>query len=47
MKKIVVLLVILLSGVGLSSAQDKAAVQTQASGPFHPGEPHRLYPEIE
>jgi hypothetical protein len=39
MRQTVVLFVILLSAVGLSSAQDKAAVQTQASGPFHPGGP--------
>jgi hypothetical protein len=39
MKQIVTLLVIFLSTVGLSSAQDKATVQTQASGPFHPGGP--------
>jgi hypothetical protein len=39
MKRTVVLLVVLLSAVGLISAQDKATVQTQASGPFHPGGP--------
>jgi hypothetical protein len=39
MKRTVVLLSILLSAVGLLSAQDKATVQTQASGPFHPGGP--------
>lgn len=39
MRKIVVLLAVLLSGLGLSSGQDKAAVQAQTSGPFHPGSP--------
>lgn len=39
MKRTLVLLVILLSAIGLVSAQDKATVQTQASGPFHPGGP--------
>jgi hypothetical protein len=39
MKQTIVLLAILLSAVSLSFSQDKAAVQTQASGPFHPGSP--------
>jgi len=39
MKVAVVLLAILLSAVGVPSAQDKAAVQTEKSGPFHPGGP--------
>jgi hypothetical protein len=39
MKRTIVLLAILLSAVSLSFSQDKAAVQTQASGPFHPGSP--------
>jgi hypothetical protein len=39
MKAAVVLLAILLSAVGVPSAQDKAAVQTEKSGPFHPGGP--------
>lgn len=39
MKQMIVLFAVVLSAVGLSFAQDKAAVQTQASGPFHPGSP--------
>lgn len=39
MKSLSVLVVALLTMVGAPSAQEKAAVQTQASGPFHPGGP--------
>ncbi|MGA9803039.1 MAG: hypothetical protein WA383_08650 [Terriglobales bacterium] len=37
MKSAVVLLAVVLGVVGLASAQDKAAVQTETSGAFHPG----------
>jgi hypothetical protein len=39
MKRTIFSLLILLSVAGLVPAQEKAAVQTQASGPFHPGGP--------
>jgi hypothetical protein len=37
MKSARVLLAVVLGVVGLASAQDKAAVQTETSGAFHPG----------
>jgi hypothetical protein len=39
MKRIFVLFVIVLSTGGLLASQDKATVETPASGPFHPGGP--------
>src|ERR1700752_41471 len=39
MKSVVVLIAVLVGAAAIASAQDKAAVQTQASGPFHPGGP--------
>src|SRR5208283_320638 len=39
MKSAVVLLAVILGVAGLVSAQDKAAVQTETPGAFHPGSP--------